>query len=226
MRKLLIILLIALPCSAQHHRKIFTSGGSPTVVTYCTGETYAASPQSFNCAFGSARASGDIEIVDIYADSGIAIGAPTGCVLSWTVLGTPGSGQAAYIGTSSGSGICNIAISGSGATGQVTAAAYDLSGVIATIDGTPTYSHPAYCTNCTGPSTTTTTNGDMVLTFISQISLYTVTPTGTPLFVVDFTNASVTDTGSHFVQSTYGAIDMTWSWSGAAPYCFIVAVKP
>jgi len=198
---------------------------APTVVqTPCTHSTYATNP-TLSCTFGSNVTSGDILVVWIYADSQITISAPSGCVSSWSVIGSPTNQQAAYIGTANATGTCSITVSGlSSSAGCLAAVGYDLQNAISATDGV-NYSSFSYCTSCLNGSITTSTNNDLVLGFVFQGS-GTVT-IGSP-FTSDFSgNAQgIILAAGHYALATAGNTNMSWSDSGSGGFSATLAVKP
>lgn len=220
-----IFLLASLPVAPQEvitARRRTTAGVIPLVIQTCTGSIFTTNP-SPTCTFGSNVTTGNILVVFQRADSGVTIGAPTGCA-TWTSAGTDATtNQKVYIGTAS-TGSCTITASNTSGSGKDSdILAYEISNVLTTVDGTPGFAAVSFCTSCTGASTTTTFNGDMVL----GIVWFSPTITYSAPFVQDV-NASpggATMAGGHDVQGSAGAIAPSWTSAGSNYVSATIAVK-
>jgi hypothetical protein len=143
------------------------SGAPPIPTNYCVKSGFGTTPVNISCAF-STMTSGHVLVLVQEADSTVVIGAPSGCVASWSLVNssTSPTNQVAYIGTANTGSACNVTYSGTGFAGSknVTGAAVDTSGTIASTDGSA-FGAEGFCSPCNFPSITTTAPNDLVCGF-------------------------------------------------------------
>lgn len=212
----------------------------PSVVNTCGTGAFGTNPSasftygtggSGTCANTSTPTSGDILTVFIYGLIGTpTIATPSGCA-TWTLVQHDATNdQSIYVGSASSSGSCTVTESTtSSSNASVDVVGYDVSHALTTTDGSNS-ALSAFCTSCSGPSITTTVNGDMVLS-VTVESGTSHTDTVSSPFTQDYfsQNASSGDTqlAGHDLQATAGAINMSWTdSSGNNFYTLIVGLKP
>lgn len=202
------------------------TGGAPSVPgtpNVCNAGAFTSNP-SANCSPSGGVVNG--QPIVIYIETSATIATPTAPCATFSVLGTPAGGGAAYLGTATSTGSCAVT---EAATGSSTALIIFVwaatSNTLATVDGTPGYGS-GFCTSCSTTSTTTSNSGGLVLAIFAINSNNSLSSLS---FTVDYNS---TDSGSggyigagHTVQGSAGAINMTATSSGAAYHNFTVALK-
>jgi hypothetical protein len=226
MKKLLLSVLLVYPIG------LFAQ----SVSQYCPPTaTYASNPSS-NCVFGSNVTSGQIVLFYEFESGGLTLQAPTktagtATIGTLTAVGTPANNQAVYVASVTGTGSLTITGSATGGTNTFAVSGYALASTSTTTDGTPSYVAYSYCGSCTGPTTTTSASGDMVITFWSSSvgPSTTRTPGANQYSEIDFSTYPSSDyyeSGGSYVQTTAGQIGEVWTnGSGNNGYAVIVALK-
>jgi len=215
-----------------------SGGGGGTTPSFVQSTTVSgciagfASNPTANCAMPSNTASGNHLVALMIAGGGITswvtpTGTGSGCSsATWSTAATSTTNAAIYISSSTAAGACtvNLGANNAGAT-DFTGVIYELAGA-GTVDGTPTVAtslNVGFCTSCTGPSTTTATNGSIVLSY--STGSVTDGVLSAP-FTADFnSDASHLVLAGHKTQSTAGAVSATWTGSGSSWNSSIVGVK-
>ena len=235
-RSLLLVILFALPSYGQLKVVATLKGGTgvspPLVNQTCNGGAFATNP-SATCVFSSTTGAGDPLVIYIGNTQAVAtIATPTGCSSSWTSAGHDATtNQSLYVGTATSSGTCTVT---EAATSSVNTSldiiGQDLQNTLTTTDVSPAFAAVSFCTaSCTGPSNTTSTNGDMVLSF--YVSGTDVTPISGNNYTQDLAavnvNSGNTQLAGHLIQSSAGATNMSWTQTtGASGIGAIISLKP
>ena len=224
MRRILSTILILLALSG--------AASAVSVVQYSTPTgTYAANP-SVNSAFGSNVTSGNVVIVYCVSAGAVVCATPTkqsgtSTIGTFSAAGTPGSNQALYCASVTGTGSLTVHGSGTSGTNNLTIVAGEATGVNCTVDAVA-YATFSYCGSCTWTSITTTVNGDLVIPFVQAGGNVTLTMTSTfsPITFSTYVSASSSTLGSSsVVQSSFAAIHATGTASASGTDA-IIALEP
>ena len=238
---LLCGLCAGLPCEAQYVPTTLSAqqhggGATPSVYQYCINSNFGTSVTCANFSVGSLQ-NGDLLVAWGFASTGVTLTTTvSGCSLTWTTIntGSPSSGTAFFAtapitSTASCTGASRPAISGSGSSENITIEVVELQNVVNTVDGTPGYASNSSSGNFSGPSTTTTVNGDMVLafSFAPSTTAYTVNSPFTTFYAASLLG-SYYQTMANEVQSSSGAINAAYTYSGSLQgfTTAIIALKP
>jgi hypothetical protein len=207
----------------------------PAIVQVFYGSGGTSSSTGVSATSGSNITAGNVLVAMQYTgETANVASTPAGCV-TWTQAGTTtawanGAATGALsVGPVTSSGACTATYGPTGGSStSVILAIWEISGITTTVDGTPGFSYFNAAGTVTGPSTTTTFNGDMVLAgAIWNTSTVTI---GSPFTSSAngslFTPAGVTHGDlSYDVQGTAGAINGSYTVASTAGDLAIVALK-
>jgi hypothetical protein len=203
----------------------FTKGGGPTF------------PTGISIASGSNITSGNVLVAVFYQGEQANLATnPSGCV-TWSQAATSsvwGGGAATgtiSMGPITSSGACTVSLAATG--GGVTdlaIAVFEASGITTTVDGTPGFSIINSGGTYDGPSTTTTSNGDLVL----AVNMFNSAPVTMNSPFTSFANSATMFSGvsayvggdlSYDVQGTAGVIHPSYTATSASQNMAIIALK-
>lgn len=150
---------------------------------------------------------------------------PSGCV-TWTQIGSATSqGDSLWKGTVASSGACNITASNTSTVGILVA---EVQNAISTVDGTPGYLNSTLSGgSAAGPSTTTTQNGDVILSFLYDgAATYLLNSPWTSTFSGNTATETKGVSIGYFVQVSAGAVNPTFTVStGSGQHSATVALE-
>ena len=151
---------------------------------------------------------------------------PSGCV-TWTQIGSATSqGDSVWEGTVASSGACNVTASNTTLVGILIA---EVQNAVSTVDGTPGYLNSTLSgSTAAGASTTTTVNGDLILSFLYDgAATYSLNSPFTSTFSGNTSTESKGVSIGYDVQATAGAINPVFTVSaGSGQHSVTLAVKP
>jgi len=207
---------------AQYVTTAFTKSGgvAKTVVSTCANGSFGTST---SCTFGSNITNGNVLVAFAYGASGLTLPAnPSGCV-TWTNKGTGSVGsssQSVSVGPITSTAACTVTETASGSSANIQLMIFQVN-TTTTVDGTPGFNYDisGCTTTCNGASTTTSVNGDLVLSFIFTGGSHTFTATSP--FSMDCTAGCFSGFYggmSHDVQGSSGSITPQWGVDSGTPW--------
>lgn len=200
----------------------FVAPTGPTVVQTCANANYGT---TVICTPTANVSAGHILAVWGYGSGTLTTTAGCG---TFTVAGT-GSTQSWSIATVTTNASCVITVTAS-TTGSTAIELWELSGVIATVDGTPGFQSGYQASSpYNGPTITTTVNGDLLLAagYINGVTSLIVNSPATSDFSALIATSTESAAMGHYLQTTAGAITPAFSQGTGDPSNIgVIAIEP
>lgn len=218
-----VLMLLTRPLRAQDYQvgqrsSFVASSSNPSVVQFKLSPGAFTTNPSSTIAFTTSITSGNIAVIFAGSNSNTSWNTPSGCGLTFTAARTPTTGSDAmglWTAPIGSTGSCTATISSNNSSAStVFGVGYEVANATTSGLVASAYNVTSGCTSCTGAGLTSTASNSLILTFMANGAMVTMSAPSPFTFDINTQN-SIGDTlgAGHYLLATAGSYTPTWTAS-------------